>query len=202
MSSFGAESAVLLHMVAAVDRSLPVIFLDTGRLFAQTMLYRNELAARLGLTDVRTVGPEPDDADRAGPASRPVLARSRPLLLDPQGRAAGRGADAVRRLDHRPQALPGGDAAAMPPFEADAGRIKVNPLADWAAGGDRRLSDSHALPPHPLVADGYPSIGCLPCTSTRGAGRGCPRRALARPRQDRMRHPWRRPRRPAAMGEG
>src|ERR1700676_2978437 len=53
VSSFGAESAVLLHLAAQVKRDIPVLFLDTGMLFAQTLDYRRQLAQRLGLTGVR-----------------------------------------------------------------------------------------------------------------------------------------------------
>ena len=59
VSSFGTESAVLLKFVADVDRSLPVLFLDTGWLFKETLAYRDLLVAHLGLTDVRTLIPSP-----------------------------------------------------------------------------------------------------------------------------------------------
>ena len=59
VSSFGAESAVLLHILSEVDRRVPVIFLDTGRLFAETLEYRTKLTNLLGLTDVRTITPDP-----------------------------------------------------------------------------------------------------------------------------------------------
>ena len=59
VSSFGAESAVILDLVARVDPSVPVIFLDTGRHFPETLAYRDRLVARLGLRDVRSVAPDP-----------------------------------------------------------------------------------------------------------------------------------------------
>jgi phosphoadenosine phosphosulfate reductase len=165
VSSFGAESAVLLHMVAEIDRSTPVIFLDTGRLFAQTMLYRNELARRLGLTDVRTAQPHAwrlaqEDPDR-------LLSYKDPDLCC-----------WIRKVEPLDEALApfsawitgrkryqSGTRAALAPFEADGGRIKVNPLADWTSRDVATYLEAHGLPPHPLVADGYPSIGCQPCTS-------------------------------------
>lgn len=70
MSSFGAESAVLLHMAASIDRSLPIITLDTGKLFAETIAYRAQLTALLGLTDLRVVKPQTDDARRIRCATR------------------------------------------------------------------------------------------------------------------------------------
>jgi phosphoadenosine phosphosulfate reductase len=165
VSSFGAESAALLHMVAEIDRSTPVIFLDTGRLFSQTLLYRNELARRLGLTDLRTAKP------------RAALVQQE----DPDRLLAYRDPDMccwIRKVDPLDTALEPFSAwitgrkrhqaatrAALKPFEAESGRIKVNPLADWTAQDVTDYLDRHDLPPHPLVADGYPSIGCMPCTS-------------------------------------
>ncbi|NIP75921.1 MAG: phosphoadenosine phosphosulfate reductase family protein, partial [Xanthomonadales bacterium] len=61
VSSFGADSAVLLHMVAKIDPATPVLFLDTGMLFPETLTYQRDLAARLGLTDLRVIRPDPQD---------------------------------------------------------------------------------------------------------------------------------------------
>ncbi|GLS19252.1 phosphoadenosine phosphosulfate reductase [Labrys miyagiensis] len=165
VSSFGAESAALLHMVAEIDRSTPVIFLDTGRLFSQTLLYRNELARRLGLTDLRTAKP------------RAALVQQE----DPDRLLAYRDPDMccwIRKVDPLDTALEPFSAwitgrkrhqaatrAALKPFEAESGRIKVNPLAGWTTQDVTDYLDRYDLPPHPLVADGYPSIGCMPCTS-------------------------------------
>ena len=152
-------------MVAEIDKTTPVIFLDTGRLFAQTMLYRNELARRLGLTDVRTAQPHAwrlaqEDPDRLLSYKDPDLCcwirKVEPLdeALAPFGAwITGR---------KRSQAK---TRAALAPFEADGGRIKVNPLADWTSRDVAAYLEAHGLPQHPLVADGYPSIGCVPCTS-------------------------------------
>jgi phosphoadenosine phosphosulfate reductase len=165
VSSFGAESAVLLHMVAEIDPTTPVIFLDTGRLFAQTMLYRNELARRLGLADVRTAKPhawrlQAEDPDRLLSYKDPDLCcwirKVEPLdeALSPFS------AWITGRKRHQ-----AATRKALQPFEADAGRIKVNPLANWSSTDVADYLARHDLPPHPLVADGYPSIGCVPCTS-------------------------------------
>ncbi|CAM5765231.1 phosphoadenosine phosphosulfate reductase [Labrys miyagiensis] len=165
VSSFGAELAALLHMVAEIDRATPVIFLDTGRLFSQTLLYRNELARRLGLTDLRTAKP------------RAALVQQE----DPDRLLAYRDPDMccwIRKVDPLDTALEPFSAwitgrkrhqaatrSALRPFEAESGRIKVNPLANWSAKDVADYLTRHDLPPHPLVADGYPSIGCMPCTS-------------------------------------
>ena len=170
VSSFGAESAVMLHIAAAVDPRLPVIFLDTGKLFPETLDYCDRLVDALGLTELRRVTPEARDLAAYDPAGdlwaddpdrcchiRKVLPLKRALL----------GFDAwfTGRKRHH-----GGDRAALPVFEAADGRVKINPLAHW----DRHRIDTYLrrnrLPRHPLEAEGYPSIGCVPCTAPAGLG--------------------------------
>ena len=165
VSSFGAESAVLLHLAAEVDRDLPVIFLDTGRLFPETSEYRTELAKRLGLTDIRTVAPDPErlaaeDPHRALWMTKPDLC-CHIRKTEPLARALA-GFDAWMTGRKRFQS---GVRSRMTVFEADGGRIKVNPLARWSVEDVKAYAVSHDLPSHPLVAKGYPSIGCVPCTS-------------------------------------
>ncbi|TIT31293.1 MAG: phosphoadenosine phosphosulfate reductase, partial [Mesorhizobium sp.] len=70
VSSFGADSAVLLHMIAKVDRALPVIFLDTGKHFEETLGYRDALVADFGFTDVRVIKPEEAALERVDPTGR------------------------------------------------------------------------------------------------------------------------------------
>ena len=165
VSSFGAESAVLLHLLSEVDRGVPVIFLDTGRLFAETLEYRSGLVARLGLTDVRSVTPNAERLRQSDP--------HRALwMTDPDLCCR------VRKTEPLARALEGFDAwftgrkrfqnsvrAGLRLFEADGERIKINPLADWGADDLRAYMERHDLPAHPLVKRGYPSIGCEPCTS-------------------------------------
>lgn len=170
VSSFGAESAVLLHLVSEIDRSVPVTFIDTGRLFQETLDYRNTLIDRLGLTDVRTIGPSEERLAQLDPAK--ALWMTDPDMCcrirktEPLNRALG-GFDAWFTGRKRFQSQ---SRASIELFEADAGRIKVNPLASW---GVQELADYaalHELPAHPLVAQGYPSIGCVPCTDRVIAG--------------------------------
>lgn len=169
VSSFGAESAVLLHQVAAVDPATPVLFLETGKHFAETLAYRAMLATRLGLADVRDLIP---DADELAKRDESGLRWS----YDPDGCCD------LRKVRPLARALVGFDAtisgrkafqattrAGLPRFELDltdaAGRLKINPMIDWTRADIEAFAARHALPPHPLVALGYPSIGCSPCTS-------------------------------------
>lgn len=170
VSSFGAESAVLLQLVAEVDRSVPVVFLDTLKLFPETLAYRDALVNRLGLTDVRSVQPDP----------------ARLALKDPHKALWMTNPDLccrIRKTEPLQRALAGFDAwftgrkrfqnaarASLGLFEADGRRIKVNPLANWAADDLKTYSARHDLPEHPLVAKGYLSIGCVPCTTKVEAG--------------------------------
>ena len=107
VSSFGAESAVLLDMVASIDRRTPVVFLETGKLFAETLAFKDELVDWLRLEDVRSIRPAPADLARSDPDGSSVAQRARPVLPHSQDRAARRGAGRVRGLDHRPQAISG-----------------------------------------------------------------------------------------------
>ncbi|SCM77040.1 3'-phosphoadenosine 5'-phosphosulfate reductase [uncultured Pleomorphomonas sp.] len=164
VSSFGADSAVLLAMVADIDRSLPVIFLDTGKLFPATVAYRDALVEALGLTGVVTRQPDAADLAAVDPAGALWMAdtdaccdirKVKPLAAALQPYAAwisGR---------KRYQAA---TRAQLPLFEAADGRIKVNPLLGWDRARIEAYREARRLPPHPLVAEGYPSIGCLPCT--------------------------------------
>jgi phosphoadenosine phosphosulfate reductase len=164
VSSFGAESAVLLHLIAEVDRNIPVLFVDTEKLFGETRRYRNKLVEQLGLTDIRTLKPDP----------------ARVAELDPKGALWSQNPNLccqIRKVEPLAAAVSGFDAwisgrkrfqaatrSAIPLFEAEGPRIKVNPLADWGPTELQAYADTHGLAPHPLVADGYLSIGCMPCT--------------------------------------
>jgi phosphoadenosine phosphosulfate reductase len=164
VSSFGSESGVLLHMVAQIDPTTPVLFLNTGKLFGETLRYRDRIQDMLGLTDIRAIGPHP--ADRA--------------KTDPEGTLWARDTDACcnfRKVVPVRRALEGFGAqitgrkrfqtharAAMDKVEFFEGRFRFNPLADWSQTDLETYFAEHDLPRHPLVEDGYPSIGCMPCT--------------------------------------
>jgi phosphoadenosine phosphosulfate reductase len=165
VSSFGAEAAVLLKMVADLDRDLPVVMIDSLLLFEETLEYQRTLSAHLGLRNVQVLRPAEVDLQR----------------LDPDGTLNRRDTDACcdirkvlpldRALRHWPVSITGrkrfqaSTRVALEVFEAEGERLKVNPLAHWSSADLRAYMDAHDLPRHPLVAKGYKSIGCWPCTT-------------------------------------
>jgi phosphoadenosine phosphosulfate reductase len=165
VSSFGAESAVLLHMAAQVDPSIPVLFLDTGMLFGQTLDYRKQLAARLGLTDVRDLRPRYQDLATQDPGSdlwkRDTDACCNIRKVIPLDHAL-EGFDAWITGRKRFQ---GGDRLRLRVVEDASPHTKFNPLANWTKADIDAYAAKHDLPAHPLVSQGYPSIGCWPCTN-------------------------------------
>lgn len=172
VSSFGAESVVLLHMAAQLDPATPVIFLETEMLFPETLTYQRQVAKALGLTDVRIIGPDrtavlTQDVDgllhQANPDACCDLRKTRPLEKALQGFDGW--------ITGRKQ-FQSGARAQLPLFEKDAGRIKINPLARWDAAMVQSYLCHHDLPRHPLVARGYPSVGCMPCTTKVNVGEG------------------------------
>lgn len=169
VSSFGAESAVLLHLISRVDPTVPVLFLETGKHFPETLAYRDLLVGRLGLKDLRNLTPDPEELAKKDESG---LRWS----YDPDGCCE------IRKVKPLAKALLGFDASitgrkafqastrsSLPRFEIDTtdeqGRLKINPLIDWSPERIAAYIEEYDLPPHPLVAEGYLSIGCMPCTS-------------------------------------
>ena len=165
VTSFGAESAVLLHLVAGIEPKTPVIFLETGKLFPETLAYRDLLIERLGLEDVRSVTPDAAALLAADPAGD--LWRRDPDLccrlrkVEPLARALQ---DFSAWINGRKRYQSEGRSL-LPLVERDGGRIKLNPLANWSAEEIARYFAQHRIPRHPLEALGYRSIGCEPCTT-------------------------------------
>ena len=166
VSSFGAESAALLHMVASIDATVPVIFVDTGKLFDETLRYRGELTRRLRLADVRVVRPERAviaHADPGGDLWRRDPDRCCHLRkVEPYMRAVAE-FDAVITGRKRFQAT---SRARLPTIEAEGELVKINPLARWTVSQVDDYYARHGLPRHPLYDNGFLSIGCSPCTRT------------------------------------
>jgi phosphoadenosine phosphosulfate reductase len=170
VSSFGTESAVMLAATAAVDPALPVLLIDTGYLFPETLAYRDALQQRLGLTQVRAIGPDGDEL----------------AAEDPEGDLYSRNPDAccaLRKVRPLARALAGFDGwangrkrfqgaarTAIPVVEADGPRLKFNPLALLAPEEITERFRDLGLPPHPLEKFGFRSIGCMPCTTATRPG--------------------------------
>jgi phosphoadenosine phosphosulfate reductase len=165
VSSFGTESAVLLKFAADVDPAIPVVFLDTGWLFEETLAYRDTLTKLLGMSDVRSIKPDEaalarEDGDRELWLTDPD-ACCRIRKVEPLARAL---APFDAWLNGRKR-FQGGDRANIPVVEADGLKLKFNPLANVSAEELKAVFLSAKLPPHPLQAHGFSSIGCMPCTS-------------------------------------
>lgn len=170
VSSFGTESAVLLGLVAEVDPATPVLFIDTHKHFGETLRYRDRLTKILGLRDVRSI----------------ALTKAEETEGDPDGLLFSRNVDAccaIRKVVPLARALApfaawingrkghhGGQRAALEIAERDGERVKLNPLARWTADDVAAYVASRNLPPHPLVEDGYLSVGCYTCSSRSESG--------------------------------
>jgi len=164
-TSMGVDSAVLLHMISRIDPSVPVIFLDTGKHFRETLAYRDDLVARFGLTNFQNITPEQaaieaEDPDGKLYQSEPDnccdLRKVRPL----DGVINKYGARITGRKRYQTP-----ERATMSILEEGGPQAKVNPLAYWSAKDVTAYLRQHDLPPHPLLALGYLSIGCQPCTT-------------------------------------
>lgn len=165
VSSFGTESAVLLHLVAQADPDVPVIFVDTLKMFPETLEYRETLVRSFGIRDSRVVTPLAD-----------VLAAKDDKGLrwsyDPDGCCEIRKVEPLARAKQGLDTWISGRKAFqsvtrqnLPRFEIEDGRLKLNPLGDWTKADLEAYFAEHDLPRHPLEAQGYLSIGCEPCTS-------------------------------------
>ena len=169
VSSFGTESAALLKVMADVDPAIPVIFLDTGWLFEETLAYRDTLIATLGLRDVRSIKPLDDTLSREDP--------DRELWFsDPDACCRIRKVEPLARalkpfsawINGRKR-FQGGTRAEIPVVEQDGAKLKFNPFANVSREEIEAIYKLANLPPHPLVASGYQSVGCMPCSSRTAA---------------------------------
>lgn len=165
VSSFGTESAALLKVVADVDPAIPVVFLDTGWLFAETLAYRDTLIATLGLRDVRSIKPLADDLARHDPDNELWFsdpdACCRIRKVEPLKRALS----PFKAWINGRKRFQGGARAIIPVVEDDGARLKFNPLANVSPEDIAAIYALAKLPAHPLAASGFRSVGCMPCTS-------------------------------------
>ncbi|MBF0379391.1 MAG: phosphoadenylyl-sulfate reductase [Magnetococcales bacterium] len=171
-TSFGTESAVLLAMIAKVDKHTPVIFIDTGKHFSLTHDYRQQLTQFLGLSNIQVVAPKAENIDR----------------LDPKGDLNQRDADLccnLRKVEPLDRVITGYDAwitgrkryhgderTKLQSIETVNGQSKINPLAGWGKTEIDRAFAQWKLPRHPLEKRGFPSVGCQPCTNAASCGGG------------------------------
>jgi phosphoadenosine phosphosulfate reductase len=170
VSSFGTESAALLKVMADVDPSIPVVFLDTGWLFEETLAYRDTLIATLGLRDVRSIKPLDETLSREDPdrdlwfSDPDACCRIR--KVEPLARALKPFAGWINGRKR----FQGGARAEIPVVEEDGARLKFNPFANVSRQDIEAIYASAKLPQHPLVASGFLSVGCMPCTSRTADG--------------------------------
>jgi len=172
VSSFGVESAVLLSLVAAIDSSLPVIFLNTGKHFPETLDYVEKLATEIGIEDLRIQRPDLDELQihdhtgdlwKSSPNACCELRKTIPLNKALEGFDSW---ISGRKRYH------GDDRSGLDSVEWVNGRYKINPLAHWAPEQIRQEFKLRDLPAHPLLKQGYQSIGCAPCTRATRSGEG------------------------------
>jgi phosphoadenosine phosphosulfate reductase len=170
VSSFGTESAALLKVMADVDPAIPVIFLDTGWLFEETLAYRDTLIATLGLRDVRSIKPLEEALSRQDPDRELWFsdpdACCRIRKVEPLARALKPFAAWINGRKR----FQGGARAEIPVVEDDGAKLKFNPFANVSREEIEAIYKLAKLPPHPLVASGYLSVGCMPCSSRAAAG--------------------------------
>ena len=170
VSSFGTESAVLLHLVAQADPATPVIFVDTLKMFQETLDYREMLTERFGLVNSSVV--QPDAAVIAAKDENGLR-----WSWDPDGCCEIRKVEPLKRAKQGLDAWISGRKAFqsvtrqnLPRFEVEDGRLKINPLGDWTKDDLEAYFEEHDLPRHPLEAQGFLSVGCQPCTSPGAPG--------------------------------
>jgi phosphoadenosine phosphosulfate reductase len=163
-SSFGAQSAVLLHLWSRVARGLPVTFIDTGFLFPETLAYRDALADRLGLS-VQVLRPDIEHASFVERYGRDVQ-RTDPDFCCGLNKVAP-----LAPLKERARAWVSGlrrdqsaTRAGVAILEEDGHLVRVHPIATFTKEDVAAYLAKHALPEHPLVARRFLSIGCAPCT--------------------------------------
>lgn len=165
VSSFGAEAVILLHLVSQVDNNLPVIFIDTGKLFGETKRYRDKVNQLLNLTNVISFKGDADEIKTADPKnilwSQDTTACCHVRKVLPYARATAPYAALITGRKR----FQGNTRSELNTFELANGQVKINPLANWGLDQLKNHILDHDLPRHPLVADGYLSIGCMPCTN-------------------------------------
>lgn len=168
ISSFGADAALLLALVSEIDKNTPVLFLETGKHFPETLEYVETLKNKLSLQNLHFLTPDPELLSRIDTTGD--LWNSNPdrccwlRKVEPLDRAVKNlGLEALITGRKRYQ---NSERSHLETIELDDKNIfRINPLANWDKARQKSESELRDLPKHPLLDKGYLSIGCAPCTS-------------------------------------
>lgn len=164
VSSFGAESAILLHMISRIDPATPVLFLDTGKHFRATLDYRHDLVDRLGLLNVQDILPLEESVKSDDPYGALSMTDKDRCCFIRKVEPMARAVSPFRAWMTGRKQFQASTRNALPVFESVGPRIRINPLARMSAEDLRNYARKHDLPVHSLTEQGYRSIGCMPCT--------------------------------------
>ncbi len=165
VSSFGAEAAVLLHLVSRVDPNTPVVFIDTGKLFKETLDYKNTLQKEFGLTNIKIFEPDPEIINKHDPLGIAHMTQPDSCCFFRKTKPLSRALQNITIWLSGRKRYQSLSRANIQLFELSDMRIKVNPLADWTIEDIRKYRTKYNLPAHPLLKDNFLSIGCMPCTT-------------------------------------
>ena len=174
-SAFQAEGTVVMHLATRIRSDIPILFLETGYQFAETLAFKERLAERLGLSVIDLVGELTVERQarelgsnlyERDPERCCELNKVRPMF------EALRALDAWVTAFRRDSSPTRAAAPFVEQYELEPGRwiVKVNPMAGWTRAQVWRYLKEHDLPHNPLYDLGYTSIGCAPCTRMRFAG--------------------------------
>jgi phosphoadenosine phosphosulfate reductase len=163
-SSFQTQSVALLHIISRVRPELPVLFVDTGYHFPETLAFRDQLSQQLGL-NIQVIKQTAERINRDKQGTPPYL-RDVELCcfvhkVEPMQQALDE-LDAWISGIRRDQTS--NRATAQPVEHLSSGKYKINPLVAWTEHDLWSYINRHDLPPHPLYSQGYISVGCAPCT--------------------------------------
>lgn len=167
-SSFGSYSALLLDFISNVDKQLPILFLETGKHFYETLQFVEDIETRFGLTNITKLHPDSKivaNADEDGDLWKNNVDRCCWIRkVEPLDRYLEENQQISVIITGR-RGYQTAERANMKTIELDdTGRIRINPFCNWSKDEVIKEFNKRDLPQHPLVEQGYPSIGCAPCT--------------------------------------
>jgi phosphoadenosine phosphosulfate reductase len=174
-SAFQAEGTVVMHLATQIRPDIPILFLETGFQFAETLAFKEQLTEALGLNVVDLVGERTVAEQEAIDGPRLYERNSerccemnkvRPMF------EALRGLDAWMTAFRRDSSPTRATAPFVEQYELEPGRMitKINPVAAWSRADTWEYLEANDLPHNPLYDLGYASIGCAPCTRVQFSG--------------------------------